>query len=504
MATDPVTEREGDTEVSRGHSTEPKGEGRAEHVGTRYRREVREQLKAENTNIQLAFRWEGEGEAQAMPSEGSMLTSAPTEPGTLAEGLMEAVVAAENVRQALGRVRANKGAPGVDGMTVEELPEHLKVEWPRLKQELLEGEYKPQAVKRVEIPKPDGGVRQLGIPTVVDRLIQQAVLQVLSPLYDPTFSNWSYGFRPKRNAHQAVSQAREYIEQGNSWVVDIDLEKFFDRVNHDMLMGPLAKRIGDKRLLKLIRRYLQAGIMSEGVVVNRLEGTPQGGPLSPLLANVLLDDLDRELDRRGHKFCRYADDCNIYVRTQRAGERVMVSVTRYLEGKLRLRVNAAKSRVARPSKRDFLGFRMLGRSKSRVIIAPSSRRRMKDAVRRITRRNRGVSLDCVLAELGRYTDGWVGYYRLAQTPSVYAEFDEWIRHRLRCYQWKQWKRPATRARALRSAGVGRYLAFGTAYDGPGLWRAAGSPGLTKALPNAKLARMGYHSMHERYLALTST
>ncbi len=433
-----------------------------------------------------------------------MLTSAPTETGTLAEGLMEAVVAAENMRQALKRVRANKGAPGVDGMTVEELPEHLKVEWLRLKQELLEGEYKPQAVKRVEIPKPDGGVRQLGIPTVVDRLIEQAVLQVLSPLYDPTFSNWSYGFRPKRNAHQAVSQAREYVEQGNDWVVDIDLEKFFDRVNHDMLMGRLAKRIGDKRLLKLIRRYLQAGIMSEGVVVSRVEGTPQGGPLSPLLANVLLDELDRELERRGHKFCRYADDCNIYVRSQRAGERVMASVTRYLEGKLRLKVNAAKSRVARPSKRDFLGFRMLGRRKSRVIIAPSSRKHMKDAVRRITRRNRGVSLERVLEELGRYTDGWVGYYRLAQTPSVYAEFDEWIRRRLRCYQWKQWKRPATRARALRSAGVERYLALGTAYDGPGLWRAAGSPGLTIALPNAKLARMGYHSMHERYLALTST
>ena len=235
-----------------------------------------------------------------------------------------------------------------------------------------------------------------------------------------------------------------------------------------------------------------------------MEGTPQGGPLSPLLANVLLDELDHELERRGHKFCRYADDCNIYVRSQRAGERVMASVTRYLEGKLRLKVNAAKSRVARPSKRDFLGFRMLGRRKSRVIIAPSSRKHMKDAVRRITRRNRGVSLERVLEELGRYTDGWVGYYRLAQTPSVYAEFDEWIRRRLRCYQWKQWKRPATRARALRSAGVERYLALGTAYDGPGLWRAAGSPGLTIALPNAKLARMGYHSMHERYLALTST
>lgn len=461
-------------------------------------------MRAENTNEQLAFRWEGEGEAQATPSEGSMLTSAPTETGTLAEGLMEAVVAAENMRQALRRVRANKGAPGVDGMTVEELPEHLKVEWPRLKQELLEGKYKPQAVKRVEIPKPDGGVRRLGIPTVVDRLIEQAMLQVLSPLYDPTFSNWSYGFRPKRNAHQAVNQAREYVEQGNGWVVDIDLEKFFDRVNHDMLMGRLAKRIGDKRLLKLIRRYLQAGIMSEGVVVNRLEGTPQGGPLSPLLANVLLDELDRELERRGHKFCRYADDCNIYVRSQRAGERVMASVTRYLEGKLRLKVNAAKSRVARPLERDFLGFRLAVGREIRVIIAPSSRERMKDAVRRITRRNRGVSLERMLEELGRYTDGWVGYYRLAQTPSIYDRFDKWIRRRVRCYQWQQWKQPSTRARALQRAGVDPRLANGTAYDGPGQWRAAGSPGLTIALPNAKLARMGYHSMHERYLALAST
>jgi RNA-directed DNA polymerase len=417
---------------------------------------------------------------------------------------MEAVVAASTVRQALRRVQENQGSPGVDGMTVQQLPEYLKAEWPRLKRELLEGLYRPQPVKRIAIPKPDGGVRQLGIPTVVDRFIQQAVLQVLSPLYDPTFSESTYGFRPRRSGHQAIAKAREYVTEGNGWVVDIDLEGFFDRVNHDMLMGRLAKRVGDKPLLKLVRRYLQAGIMSNGVVLDRMEGTPQGGPLSPLLANILLDELDRELERRGHKFCRYADDCNIYVKSQRAGERVMASVTRYLETKLRLKVNRAKSNVDRPSVRDFLGFRVIGGHKARLSIAPSSRRRVKEVIRRITRRNRGVSLERVLEEMGRYTDGWVGYFWLARTPSVYQELDEWIRRRIRCYQWKQWKQPRTRARELRAVGVGKYLAFGTAYDGPGMWRAAGSPALTRALPNARLRAMGFHSLHERYLALTSS
>jgi RNA-directed DNA polymerase len=327
---------------------------------------------------QLAFDWGEAGEAQPGPSGGSPPSPALNPMGTLAQSLLEAVVAADNMRQALKRVRANKGSPGTDGMTVQQLPAFLQAHWPRLKQELLDGTYRPQPVKRVEIPKPDGGVRQLGIPTVVDRLIQQAILQVLDRLYDPAFSSHSYGFRPGKSAYQALEAAREYVASGKEWVVDLDLEKFFDRVNHDLLMGRLAKRIGDKRLLRLLRRYLEAGVMINGVVVEREEGTPQGGPLSPLLANILLDELDRELERRGHCFCRYADDCNIYVQSQRGGERVMASVTRFLETKLRLKVNRDKSAVARPSQRKFLGYRILGRAeKARLGIAPKSVRRAK-------------------------------------------------------------------------------------------------------------------------------
>ncbi|MDE3077090.1 MAG: group II intron reverse transcriptase/maturase [Chloroflexota bacterium] len=414
---------------------------------------------------------------------------------------MEAVVAAGNLRRALKRVQANKGSPGVDGMSVDDLAGYLRGAWPGLKQQLLDGTYQPQPVKRVSIPKPDGGMRELGIPTVVDRFIQQAVLQVLSPLYDPRFSASSYGFRPGKSAHQALEQARKHVEDGNRWVVDIDLERFFDRVNHDLLMGRLAKRLGDQRLLKLIRRYLEAGVMSQGVVMERYEGTPQGGPLSPLLANILLDELDKELEKRGHRFVRYADDCNIYVKSQQAGERVMASVTRFLEKKLRLRVNPAKSAVDRPAKRIFLGFRLM---RGRLSIAPDSLKRAKDTIRRITKRNRGVSLGRVLEELALFTDGWVGYFWPARTPSTFQELDEWTRRRLRCYQWKQWKRPHRRARQLMAAGVGRWLAWGTAKDGPGLWRAAGSPALTRALPNAKLHDLGFHSLHERYVALAST
>ena len=452
---------------------------------------------------QLAFDWEEAGEAQPGPSEGSSPPPAPNRSGTLAQGLMEVVVDAANMRRALKQVRTNKGSPGIDGMTVQQLPAFLAVEWPRLKQELLEGTYRPQPVRRVEIPKPDGGVRQLGIPTVVDRLLQQAILQVLTRLYEPTFSPHSYGFRVGKSAHEALEQARDYVASGKTWVVDLDLEKFFDRVNHDLLMGRLAKRIGDKRLLRVVRRYLEAGVMINGVVIEREEGTPQGGPLSPLLANILLDELDRELERRGHCFCRYADDCNIYVQSQRAGERVMASVSRFLETKLRLRVNREKSAVARPSQRKFLGYRILGSKKARLGIAPKSLKQAKDTIRRITKRNRGVSLGRVLEELRTFTDGWVAYFWRARTPSVFQELDEWIRRRLRCYQWKQWKKPRRRARELRRAGVGRYLAYGVAYDGPGLWRVAGCPAMSRALPNAKLRQLGYHSLYERYQALAS-
>src|SRR6266545_955142 len=359
---------------------------------------------------QLVFSWEEAGEAQPGPSEGSNPQMAPERAGALAAGLIEAVVTAANMRRAMKRVQANKGSPGVDGMTVQEMPAYLEQEWPRLREELLEGRYRPQPVRRVDIPKPDGGKRELGIPTVVDRLIQQAILQVLDPLYDPTFSPHSYGFRVGKSAHQALEQARVYVASGRGWVVDLDLEKFFDRVNHDLLMGRLARRIADKRLLKLIRCYLEAGVLLNGVVVERWEGTPQGGPLSPLLANILLDEMDKELERRGHCFCRYADDCNIYVQSQRAGERVMESVSRLLEKKLRLKVNRTKSAVDRPWRRAFLGYRVFRGANARLSVAPGSLKRAKDTIRRITKRSRGVSLDSVLQELGVFTDGWVGYF----------------------------------------------------------------------------------------------
>jgi RNA-directed DNA polymerase len=452
---------------------------------------------------QLAFAWEEAGEAQPESTEGSRPAAASEQAGALATGLMEAVVAADNLRRALRRVRANKGSPGVDGMTVDELPEYLRTAWPALRAALLAGEYEPQPVKRVCIPKPDGGERELGIPTVVDRFIQQAMLQVLTPVYDPGFSPQSYGFRPGKSAHGALEQARAYVAEGRGWVVDLDLERFFDRVNHDVLMGRLAKRIGDQRLLRLVRRYLEAGELLGGVVMERAEGTPQGGPLSPLLANILLDEWDRELERRGHRFCRYADDCNIYVRSQRAGERVLASVSRWLERVLRLKVNGAKSAVGRPSERAFLGYRIMGVAKARLSVAPKSLVRAKATIRRITRRNRGVSLGRMLGELATFTDGWVGYYWVARTPSVFARLDQWIRRRVRCYQWKQWKTARRRASELRKAGVGRYLAWGTAYDGPGLWRAAGSPALTQALPNRVLVRHGYHSLSARYQSLAA-
>jgi RNA-directed DNA polymerase len=447
---------------------------------------------------QLAFEWEEAGEALPEPAEGSRPLAATEQKGVLATGLMEAVVAADNVRQALRRVRANKGSPGVDGMTVGELGVYLKTAWPALRAALLTGEYEPQAVKRVGIPKPDGGVRELGIPTVVDRFIQQAMLQVLTPIYDPGFSSSSFGFRPGKSAHQALEQARGYVAEGRGWVVDLDLERFFDRVNHDVLMGRLAKRIGDRRLLRLVRRYLEAGVLLNGVVVERDEGTPQGGPLSPLLANILLDEWDKELERRGHRFCRYADDCNIYVQSERAGERVMASMRRWLERELRLRVNEGKSAVGRPNARPFLGYRIIGGAKARLSIAPVSLARAKATIRRITRRNRGVRVEQMLAEVATFTDGWVGYYWAARTPSVFERLDRWIRRRVRCYQWKQWKTPRRRALELRKAGVGRFLAWGTAYDGPGLWRAAGSPALTQALRNVTLDQRGYRSLLVRY------
>jgi RNA-directed DNA polymerase len=338
---------------------------------------------------------------------------------------------------------------------------------------------------------------------VVDRFIQQAILQVLTPMYDPMFSRSSYGFRPGKSAHQALAAGREYVASGKGWVVDLDLEKVFDRVNHDVLLGRLAKRIGDPRLVRVLRRYLEAGVLADGVAIERHEGTPQGGPASPLLANILLDELDRELERRGHAFCRYADDVQIYVQSQRAGKRVLASVARFLERKLRLTVNHAKSAVARTGERTFLGYRIVGHQRVRLGVAPERVKRAKGTMRWITKRNRGVSFGRVLTELGMFTDGWVSYFWRARTPSTFQKLDEWIRRRLRCYLWKQWKTPRRRARKLLQAGIDPRRAWGMAYGGPGLWRAAGSPPLKRTLSNAHLTGLGFHSLHDRYLALAA-
>lgn len=398
---------------------------------------------------------------------------------------MELVVERANVKAALKRVRQNKGSPGVDGMTVEELATHLVTAWPRICEELLAGRYQPQPVKRQPIPKPGGGVRDLGIPSALDRFIQQAILQVLQPRFDPTFSEHSYGFRPGRSAHDAVLAAQRYIQEGRRWVVDVDLEKFFDRVQHDVLMGRLAKRIADPRLLGLIRRYLEAGVMADGVVTERNEGTPQGGPLSPLLANVLLDEVDKELERRGHAFARYADDCNVYVRSRRAGERVLEALRR-LYADLRLQVNEAKSAVARPKDRKFLGYSFWfgpgGTVKRRV--APKALETMKERVRELTSRNRGRNLEAMLEELCGYLVGWKGYFRLADTPAVMRALDQWIRRRVRMVQLKQWKRGTTAYRALRARGVPPPLAATAAAGTRRWWSTSQHQALSIALPNS--------------------
>jgi RNA-directed DNA polymerase len=401
-----------------------------------------------------------------------------------AKGLMEEILDPENLKEALKRVKANKGSAGVDRMTVDELTDYLRKHWPEIREQLLNGTYKPQPVLRVEIPKPAGGVRKLGIPVVVDRWIQQAVMQVLQGIWDRTFSEHSYGFRPNRSARQAVGLAQEHLAAGYTWVVDLDLEKFFDRVNHDKLMGRLAKRITDKRVLKLIRAFLNAGVMEKGLVSSIDEGTPQGGPLSPLLSNIVLDELDRELERRGHRFVRYADDCNIYVRSQRSGERVMESVTRFISNKLKLKVNSEKSAVARPWERKFLGFSFTAKEPQRRRIAPKAMERFKERVRELTRRTKGISLDDMVKELTVYLRGWHGYFGFCQTPSVLEDLDSWIRRKLRCVMWKQWKRGRTRFKELRKRGVNDALAAKTAGSPHGPWRLSQSPALCIAFPNA--------------------
>lgn len=419
--------------------------------------------------------------------------------------LMEQVVQKTNLRKALKRVRANKGSPGIDGMTVAELAPHLREHWEGLKKQLLDGSYKPRPVKRVEIPKPSGGVRMLGIPTVLDRFIQQAILQVLTPLFDPSFSKYSYGFRPGKNAHQAVETARAHIQEGYGWVVDMDLEKFFDRVNHDVLMGKLAKRIADKHLLRIIRRYLQAGIMVHDVTVDRHEGTPQGGPLSPLLSNVLLDELDKELEARGLRFVRYADDCNIYVRSKRAGERVLSSLKQWLAKRLRLRVNEKKSAVDRPQKRKFLGFSFFKRDgRVKIRIAGESIRRVRERIRWTTRRGRGVALERVIAELNRFIVGWIGYFQITEAPSVLKATDEWTRRRLRCFRIKQWKkRPHTRFREMRALGLTRDHAAMFASIRRGWWALSMTPQTSLAFPEPFFAERGLIGLFRRYAELKS-
>lgn len=412
--------------------------------------------------------------------------------------LLNQILSRENMLQALKRVEQNKGSHGVDMMPVQNLRQHIVENWLSIKEAILKGTYEPMPVRRVEIPKPDGGVRLLGIPTVTDRLIQQAIAQVLSKVYDPTFSENSYGFRPNRSAHDAVRKAKEYIRDGHRWVVDMDLEKFFDKVNHDRLMGTLAKRIQDKPLLKLIRKYLQSGVMINGVVSSTLEGTPQGGPLSPLLSNIVLDELDKELERRGHKFVRYADDCNIYVKSKRAGLRTMANIQRFIEGKLRLKVNEKKSAVDRPWKRKFLGFSFTSHKEPKVRIAKESLKRMKNKVREITSRKMPYPMEYRIQKLNQYLMGWCGYFALADTKSIFLELDKWIRRRLRMCLWKNWKKPKTKIRNLIQLGVPQWQAYEWGNTRKSYWRISNSPILHRTLGNSYWRNQGLKSLEARY------
>jgi group II intron reverse transcriptase/maturase len=413
----------------------------------------------------------------------------------------KAVFEKENLRTALKRVESNKGAAGIDGMEVQDLSGYLKEHWKEVREALESGKYRPSPVRRVEIPKSDGGVRQLGIPTVLDRLIQQAIAQMLTPMFEAVFSPYSFGFRPGRSAHQAVQKSQEYIQEGYDWVVDIDLEKFFDRVNHDMLMARVARVVKDKRVLKLIRAYLNSGVMLNGVVVETGEGTPQGGPLSPLLSNIMLSDLDRELEGRGHKFVRYADDCNIYVKTETAGARVMESVKKYLEKKLKLKVNPKKSKVERATRVKFLGFSFFKRKGEVLIrIANRTKERFMEKVRNLTKRTRSGKLEDIVSEINRYVIGWTAYYRLAATPSVFEGLDEWVRRRLRQMLWKRWKRGTTRYRELVRLGVPlERAALGAVGTSP--WRMSRTPVINEALSNAFWQNTGLESIAKRYFKL---
>ena len=442
--------------------------------------------------LQLVFTPADEAAPSTVVREDAEPVVAKCEPErpAVTNPLMEAVCERENLKKALRRVKANKGSPGVDGMTVEQLPEYLRAHWPQHRDELLRGTYRPSPVRRVEIPKPDGGVRKLGVPTALDRFVQQAVLQVLQPIFDPTFSDHSYGFRPGRSAHQAVAAAQKYLASGYRWVVDLDLEKFFDRVNHDLLMGRLAQRVTDTRVLKLVRAWLNAGVLENGLVSVTEEGTPQGGPLSPLLSNIVLHGLDCELERRGHRFARYADDCNVYVRSARAGHRVMASITLFITTRLKLKVNVAKSAVAAARERTFLGFSFTHGQRPKRRLADKTLVRFRARVRKLTRRVRGVSLHQMVKELAAYVLGWRAYFGFCETPTILRRLDKWIRRRLRAVVWKQWTRPSTRFRELRKRGVNAKDAILTARSNRGPWRVTLTAALCWALPGAYFDSLG--------------
>jgi len=413
--------------------------------------------------------------------------------------LLEEVLERNNMLLALKRVISNKGSHGVDGMKIDELREHIKKHWDTIKAKILESKYNPSPVRRVEIPKVDGGVRLLGIPTVQDRLIQQAIAQILSRIYEPLFSNNSFGFRPRRGAKDAVTKSKQYINEGNRWVIDMDLEKFFDKVNHDILMGKLEKKIKDKRLLSLIRKYLKSGILINGVSVTSAEGTPQGGPLSPLLANIMLDELDKELEKRGHKFCRYADDNNVYVKSKRAGIRVMESMIKLIENKLKLKVNKDKSAVDFVSKRKFLGFSFyFAKGGAEIRIHEKSIKRFKDKIKFYTNRNIGISMESRLKKLNQIMMGWINYYGIANAVAKLKELDKWIRRRLRACIWKQWKKISTRHRNLVKLGINKYKAWEYANTRKGYWRISKSPILSKSLNNKYLESLGFVSLTQTY------
>ena len=439
---------------------------------------------------------EGSGQNPSWSLDGaSNVTARREHPNLKSSQLMEVVVERGNMILALQRVKSNKGSAGVDGMSLADLGPFLKEQWLDIKEELLSGRYKPNLVRKVEIPKPGGkGVRMLGIPTVLDRLIQQALNQVMQPIFDQGFSKSSYGFRPNRSAHQAVRKARAYVSSGRRWIVDMDLEKFFDRVNHDILMSRVAQKIGDQRVLGLLRRYLKVGMMFDGEVSQRSQGTPQGGPISPLLSNILLDDLDKELERRGHMFCRYADDCNIYVASKRAGERVLASLTQYLEEKLKLQVNQNKSAVDRPWKRKFLGYSMTHHMKPRLKVADASVKRLEGKLRDEFRKGRGRNLGRFIKEITPILHGWVNYFQLAEVKGVFERLDGWIRRKLRCVLWRQWKRPYTRARNLMKRGLKEERAWRSVTNQRGPWWNSGASHMNAVLPKRFFDRLGLVSL----------